>query len=51
MRNRYLPIWNDLVRIWKKITKVGINIRVILDTHVVHHYYEFNRSINSENFI
>ncbi len=32
----------------KRLQKAGINIRVILDTYVIHHYYEFNRSINSE---
>ena len=32
----------------KRLQKNGINIRVIMDTHVIHHYDEFNRSINSK---
>lgn len=31
----------------KRLQRLGINIRVINDTHIIHHYNELNRSVNS----
>ena len=35
----------------KRLQKHKINIRVQVDTHVIHHYDENNRSINSKDLI